>query len=126
MSGHSLLLSKLDFVLYSLYYSLNKRCATAAVCMVVINSLGSAFLVVYLCVCHPTAGLHLVAVQPPVLQLLLEERPADVSGVVELAGPVVVQDLAEHNRVSAIVVYISSETQGTKDATVEIQMIQNL
>ena len=69
---------------------------------------------------------HLVAVQPPVLQLLLEERPADISGVVELAGPVVVQDLAEHNRVSAIVVYISSETQGTKDATVEIQMIQNL
>ena len=44
---------------------------------------------------------HLVAVQPPVLQLLLEERPADVSGVVELAGPVVVQDLAEHSRVSA-------------------------
>ena len=46
---------------------------------------------------------HLVAVQPPVLQLLLEERPADVSGVVELAGPVVVQDLAEHSRVSATV-----------------------
>ena len=42
----------------------------------------------------------LVAVQPPVLQLLLEERPADVSGVVELAGSVIVQDLAEHSRVS--------------------------
>ena len=48
---------------------------------------------------------HLVAVQPPVLQLLLEERPADVSGVVELAGPVVVQDLAEHSRVSALAIF---------------------
>ena len=100
MSGHSLLLSKLDFVLYSLYYSLNKRCATAAVCMVVINSLGSAFLVVYLCVCHPTAGLHLVAVQPPVLQLLLEQRPAHVGRVVQLARPVVIQYLGENTRMS--------------------------
>ena len=33
---------------------------------------------------HPAAGLHLVGVQPPVLQLLLEQRAADISGVVEL------------------------------------------
>ena len=46
--------------------------------------------------------LHLVAVQPPVLQLLLKERPADVSGVVELPSPVVVEDLTEHPRVPAV------------------------
>ena len=51
---------------------------------------------------HPAAGLHLVAVQPPVLQLLLKERPAHVGGVVELPSPVVVEDLTEHPRVSAV------------------------
>ena len=33
---------------------------------------------------HPAAGLHLVGVQPPVLQLLLEQGAAHVGGVVEL------------------------------------------
>ena len=51
---------------------------------------------------HPAAGLHLVTVQPPVLQLLLKERSADVSGVVELPSPVVVEDLTEHPRVPAV------------------------
>ena len=41
----------------------------------------------------------LVGVQPPVLQLLLEQGAADVSGIVELPSPVVVQDLTEHNGV---------------------------
>ena len=49
---------------------------------------------------HPAAWLHLVTVQAPVLQLLLEQRPAHVGRVVELPGPVVVEDLAEHSRVS--------------------------
>ena len=51
---------------------------------------------------HPAAGLHLVTVQPPELQLLLEEGPAHISGVVELSCPVVVQDLPEHSRVPAM------------------------
>ena len=51
---------------------------------------------------HPAAWLHLVTVQPPVLQLLLKERPADVSGVVELPCPVVVEDLTEDPRVPAV------------------------
>ena len=38
----------------------------------------------YLGVGHPAAGLHLVTVQPPVLQLLLEQGAAHVSRVVEL------------------------------------------
>ena len=46
---------------------------------------------------HPAAGLHLVAVQAPVLQLLLEQRPANVGGVVELASPVVIHYLTEHS-----------------------------
>ena len=49
---------------------------------------------------HPAAGLHLVTVQAPVLQLLLEQGPAHVGRVVELPGPVVVEDLAEDSRVS--------------------------
>ena len=44
----------------------------------------------------------LVAVQPPVLQLLLEQRAADTGGVVQLPGPVVVQHLGKHTRVPAV------------------------
>jgi hypothetical protein len=40
----------------------------------------------------------LVGVQPPVLQLLLEERAAHVRRIVQLSRPVVVQDLSEHAR----------------------------
>ena len=50
----------------------------------------------------PSYELHLVAVQPPVLQLLLKERPAHVSGVVQLPSPVVVEDLTEDPRVPAV------------------------
>ena len=39
---------------------------------------------------HPAARLHLVAVQPPVLQLLLKQWPTHIHGVVKLACPVVV------------------------------------
>ena len=39
----------------------------------------------------------LVTVQTPVLQLLLKQRPAHIGRVVELARPVVVQDLAEYD-----------------------------
>ena len=51
-------------------------------------------------VSHPTAGLDLVGIKPPELELLLKERSADVGGVVELAGPIVVEDLGEDARVS--------------------------
>ena len=37
---------------------------------------------------HPAAWLHLVAVQAPVLELLLKEWPADIGGVVQLTRPV--------------------------------------
>ena len=40
----------------------------------------------YLCVGHPAAGLDLVAVQAPVLQLLLEQWPAHVRRVVQLTS----------------------------------------
>ena len=40
--------------------------------------------------------------EPPVLKLLLKEGAAHVSGVVELPCPVVVEDLTEHSRVSAV------------------------
>jgi hypothetical protein len=43
---------------------------------------------------HPAAGLDLVTVQAPVLQLLLEEGPAHVSGVVQLSRPA-----GQHTRV---------------------------
>ena len=50
---------------------------------------------------HPAAWLHLVAVQAPVLQLLLKQGAAHVGGVVELPSSVVVQYLTEHNGVPA-------------------------
>ena len=50
----------------------------------------------------PSYELHLVAVQPPELQLLLKQRAADVSGVVQLPSPVVVEDLTEDPRVPAV------------------------
>ena len=42
----------------------------------------------------------MIAVEAPVLELLLEQRAAHVGGVVQLARAVVVQDLPEHHRVS--------------------------
>jgi len=35
-----------------------------------------------------------------VLQLLFEQRPADVGGIVQLPGPIVVEDLSEDARVT--------------------------
>ena len=46
--------------------------------------------------------MSLVTVQPPVLQLLLEERPADTGGVVQLPSAVVIQHLGEDPRVPAV------------------------
>ena len=45
---------------------------------------------------HPAAGLHLVAVQAPELQLLLKQRAAHVRGVVELAGPAQCSSIESH------------------------------
>lgn len=56
----------------------------------------SSYLIfIYLGVGHPAARFDLVGVQAPVLELLLEEGPADVGGVVELPGPVVVEYLSK-------------------------------
>ena len=41
----------------------------------------------YLSVGHPAAGLDLVAVEAPVLELLLEQGPAHVRRVVQLPRP---------------------------------------
>ena len=49
---------------------------------------------------HPAARLHLVRVEPPELELLLEERPAHVRRVVQLARAVVVEDLREDARMT--------------------------
>ena len=48
-----------------------------------------------LTICYNT---DLVAVQAPVLQLLLKQGSAHIGGVVQLASPVVVEDLTEHTR----------------------------
>ena len=49
---------------------------------------------------HPTARLHLVGVESPEFELLLEERTAHVGRVVQLAGTIVVEDLSEDARMS--------------------------
>lgn len=40
----------------------------------------------YLSVSHPTTRLDLVGIQSPKLQLLLEQRAADVGGVMKLSS----------------------------------------
>ena len=87
------------------------------------NSLGSAFLGVYLSVCHPTAGLNLVAVQPPVLQLLLEQRPTHIGRVVQLSRPVVVQYLGENTRMS---VHMKRKLENFKILTSNFQLVSIL
>ena len=42
--------------------------------------------------------MFLVGVEAPVLELLLEQGPAHVRGVVQLPSPVVVQDLSKYSR----------------------------
>ena len=49
---------------------------------------------------HPAARLHLVRVEAPELQFLLEQRAAHVGRVVQLAGAVVVEDLREDARMA--------------------------
>ena len=68
---------------------------------------------------HPAARLHLVGVQSPELQLLLEEGSADVRRVVELPRPVVVEDLGEDARVSVEEVLVEDGVvvgQGLREA----------
>ena len=43
---------------------------------------------------HPAARLHLVGVQTPEVQLLLEQRAAHVGRVVQLPGPIIVEYLS--------------------------------
>ena len=45
-------------------------------------------------------NVYHVAVEAPVLQLLLEQGPAHAVGVVELARAVIVEHLGKHRRVS--------------------------
>ena len=47
---------------------------------------------------HPAARLHLVGVQTPEVQLLLEQWPAHVGRVVQLPRPIVVEYLTYDNR----------------------------
>ena len=49
---------------------------------------------------HPTAGLHLIGIKSPVLEFGLEQRAADIRGIVQFARTVVVQYLGEHTRMS--------------------------
>ena len=65
--------------------------------------------------------MHLVAVEAPVLELLLEQRAAHVGGVVQLARAVVVQDLPEHARVPAVTcqIYLSRYTSSNIGNMVE-------
>ncbi len=51
------------------------------------------------CVGHPTAGLDLVGVQTPKLELFLEQGAAHMRRVMEFARAIIVQDLCEHPRV---------------------------
>ena len=44
--------------------------------------------------------LDLIRVKSPVLQFLLEQRPANIGGVVKLARPVVVKNLREDHGMS--------------------------
>jgi len=43
---------------------------------------------------------YLVGIESPEIEFLFEQRTADVGGVVQLAGAVVVEDLSEDARVS--------------------------
>ncbi len=58
------------------------------------------FCVPVLAVGHPATGLHVRLIDAPKRQLLLEQRAAHVRRAVQLAGPVVVQHIAEYARVS--------------------------
>lgn len=55
---------------------------------------------IYLRIGHPTARLDLIGVEAPEIELFLEERSADVRGIVQLPGAIVVEYLGEYARVS--------------------------
>ena len=57
----------------------------------------------YLCVSHPAAWLDLVTVQPPVLQLLLEQGATHVRRVVQLTS--------------------SEKKHGTMDALIKVRQV---
>lgn len=54
---------------------------------------------IYLRIGHPTARLDLIGVEAPEIELFLEERSADVRGIVQLPGAIVVEYLSEYARV---------------------------
>lgn len=56
-------------------------------------------LTIYLRVGHPTARLDLIGIEAPKIELFLEERAADVRGIVQLPGAIVVEYLGEDARV---------------------------
>ncbi len=62
---------------------------------------------------HPAAGLHLVGVQPPELQLLLEEGAAHVSRVVQLARPDVREEEVEITSLWLILLQTNKEAEIT-------------
>ena len=53
---------------------------------------------IYLGVRHPATWLHLIGVEAPKVQLLLEQRAANVGRIVELAGAIVIEHLGEDPR----------------------------
>ena len=57
---------------------------------------------------HPAARFHLVGVQSPEFQLLLEQGTADVRRVVQLPRPIVVEDLGEDARMAVEEVFVEN------------------
>ena len=55
---------------------------------------------------HPAARFHLIGIQTPEFQLLLEEGTAHVRRVVQLPRPIVVEDLSEDSRMSIEEVFV--------------------
>jgi hypothetical protein len=58
------------------------------------------------CVRHPTTGLDLIGIQAPELEFFFEERAADVRRIVKLAGPVIIEDLSKHARMTIEEIFV--------------------
>ena len=55
---------------------------------------------------YPAAGLHLIRVESPEFEFLFKERPAHVRRIVELARPVIVENLRKHPGVTVEEVFV--------------------
>lgn len=71
-------------------------------------------MLIYLGICHPTTWFHLIGVESPEVEFLLEQRSAHIGRIVELPCAIVIEHLGEDPRMPVEEVFVEDRVVVTE------------